>query len=227
MSTLKLTAETGRSQGTRSSRRLRRENKIPGVVYGRGGAPIAISLDRRELRNALSTDAGLNALLMLDIDGDSELTIVTELQRHPVRREMIHIDLLRIDANVSIEVEVPVVLVGEARDVTNNNGMVDQVMHEMTVLVRPNDIPTEITVDITDLKVGESLRITDVILPPGAEAVGDPEDAVAVGVITRSTIEAIAEEDAAEAADALEEAEAADGGDSADGDDSADSDSDS
>ena len=107
-----LNAEIGRIQGTRPSRRLRAEGRIPGVVYGRGGESIVLSVDRRELRHALATPAGMNALITLEVDGRKELTLVKEMQRHPVRRTVTHIDFIRVDVHDSVEVEVNLVLEG-------------------------------------------------------------------------------------------------------------------
>ena len=124
MSDLLLSAETGRKEGTRPSRRLRREGKVPAVVYGLGGDPVAVSVYWPELRRCLTTDAGLNALITLDIDGANHLSVVKDIQRHPTRRDVLHVDFLRVTEDQQIEVNVPLVLVGEARNVTMYDGMV-------------------------------------------------------------------------------------------------------
>ena len=203
MATNLLTAETGRPRGTRPSRRLRRTGSVPAVVYGLGENPLAVSVDRADLRGALSTDAGLNALITLDVDGDRQLSIVKDLQRHPVRRDVLHVDFLRIDPDEEVEVDVPLVLVGEAKKVTQASGMVDQVMHQVPVLAKPSDIPTEVTADVSDLEVGSSLRVSDIELPAGVTPAGDPDATFAVGLITRSTKEYLRQQKALE-----EEAEA-------------------
>ena len=203
MATNLLTAETGRTRGTRPSRRLRRTGRVPAVVYGMGDNPIAVSVDRADLRGALSTDAGLNALITLEVDGDRQLSIVKDLQRHPVRRDVLHVDFLRIDPDHEVEVDVPLVLVGEAKKVTQASGMVDQVMHEVPLLAKPSDIPTEVTADVSDLEVGSSLRVSDIELPAGVTPAGDPDATFAVGLITRSTKEYLRQQKALE-----EEAEA-------------------
>ncbi|NDH12246.1 MAG: 50S ribosomal protein L25, partial [Actinobacteria bacterium] len=151
MSDLLLSAETGRTEGSRPSRRLRREGKIPAVVYGLDTDPIAVSVAWPELRRCLTTDAGINALITLDIDGANHLSIVKDIQRHPTRRDVLHVDFLRVTEDQQIEVNVPVVLRGEARQVTQFDGMVDQSMYEMAILVKPTAVPQEIIVDITDL----------------------------------------------------------------------------
>ncbi len=198
-----LTAETGRERGTRPSRRLRRTGRVPAVVYGMGDNPIQVSVDRADLRGALSTDSGLNALITLEVDGDRQLSIVKDLQRHPVRRDVLHVDFLRINPDLEVEMEVPLLLVGEAKKVTQASGMVDQVMHSVPLLAKPADIPVEVTADVSDLEVGSSLRVSDIALPAGVTAAGDPDATFAVGLITRSTKEYLRQQKALE-----EEAEA-------------------
>lgn len=209
MSELQLSVETGRKGGTRPARRLRREGKIPAVVYGLETDPIPIAIEWPALRAALTTDAGLNALITLEIDGADHLTVIKDLQRHPVRRDVIHIDFMRIRANQEIEVNIPINLVGEALAVTRADGMVDQTMYELTLLTRPGNVPDEIVVDITDLQLGESIKVSDLPLPEGASAVADGDESVAISLITRSTREAMARDLAAESGDeAAEEDEA-------------------
>ena len=215
MSDLLLSAETGRKEGTRPSRRLRREGKVPAVVYGLGGDPVAVSVDWPELRRCLTTDAGLNALITLDIDGANHLSVVKDIQRHPTRRDVLHVDFLRVTEDQQIEVNVPLVLVGEARNVTMYDGMVDQSMYEMAILVKPTAVPQEIIVDITDLELGATVKVADVVLPEGAESAMDPDETVAIALITRSTREAIRRAEQGEAAEV-------DGADGADGSDEGD-----
>ena len=185
MAELVLQAELGREQGSSATRRLRRENKIPGVLYGLGQDPVSLAVMYGELRAALSTDAGLNQLISLDLDGDQQLSIVKELQRHPVRDEVTHVDFLRVDPNQEIAVDVPIIMEGDARKVTDENGMVDQAMFTLTVLATPTTIPNEVTVDISDLEVNDSVRVSDIVLPSGVRTEVDPEEAVAIGTVTR------------------------------------------
>ncbi len=194
---LLLNATRGRTEGTRASRRLRLEGRIPAVVYGLDNEPVSVSIAWPELRLALSTDAGLNALITLDIEGEKQLSIVKDLQRHPVRRDVIHVDFLRVTTDQEIEVNVPLVLVGEALEVTRANGMVDQTLYTLTVSARPADVPDEIEVDISGLTLGDSIRVGELTLPDGVVASTDPDDAVATSLVTRSTREAMAAADAA------------------------------
>ena len=224
MSELLLTAQTGRMTGTRSSRRLRAEGMVPGVVYGLGQDAVSVAVEWPALRKALTTDAGVNALLTLDIDGEQQLSIVKDIQRHPTRRNVIHVDYIRLDANAEVEVEVPVVLEGEAKAVLAVSGMVDQTMFALTVLSKPDSIPTELTVDVSELEVGDSINVSDVALPAGVRTEVEPEDTIATALVTRSTLEAMRLEEEGEAALEGEEGaegaegEGAEGGDSEGGD---------
>ena len=220
MSDLLLSAETGRTEGSRPSRRLRREGKIPAVVYGLDADPITVSVAWPELRRCLTTDAGINALITLDIDGANHLSVVKDIQRHPTRRDVLHVDFLRVTEDQQIEVNVPVVLQGEARQVTQFDGMVDQSMYEMAILVKPTAVPQEIIVDITDLELGATVKVADVVLPEGAESAMDPDETVAIALITRSTREAIRR---AEQGEAAEEVDGADGAGGSDGGDEGES----
>ncbi|MBC8364993.1 MAG: 50S ribosomal protein L25 [Actinobacteria bacterium] len=223
MDEIVLTAATGRTIGTRPSRRLRTGGDIPAVVYGLDQDPVTVTVEWPDLRRAITTDAGLNAVIQLEIDGARQLSIVKDIQRHPVRRDVLHVDFIRIDPDRAVVVEVPVVFVGEAEEVINNDGMVDQNMFSLTISSTPANIPTGIELDISALTIGDSLRVSDLVLPQGVTTEVDPEDAVAVAMITRSTLDAIAaEEEAAAAAlaaelgeEGIEGAEGAEGGEGA------------
>jgi large subunit ribosomal protein L25 len=200
MDEIVLTASTDRATGTRTSRRIRRDGWVPGVLYGLGAESVAVAVDWLDLRRALTTEAGVNAIIQLEVEGERHMSIIKDLQRHPVRRDVLHIDFLRIDPTRDVTVDVPIVMVGEARELIAADGMVDQNLFTLSVNAPPDRIPTELEVDISDLAVGDSVRVGDLALPVGVSTDVDPEDAVAVGTITRSTLEAIAAEEAAAAA---------------------------
>jgi large subunit ribosomal protein L25 len=189
-----LTAVKGRPTGTRPSKRLRAEGQIPGVVYGLGKDPVTVSVPWSDLRQALTTEAGLNALITLDVEGDSDLTIVKSLQRDPVRRDVVHVDFIRIDPDADIEVEVPIVLEGEAKELTNEGGLVDHLLHSLTIQAKPGRIPTELTVDITDLSLDEGIKVSDIALPDGVRTEVDLDDPVVTAYVPRVEVEAVPEE---------------------------------
>lgn len=212
MAEVTLTVSTGRKLGSRPSNRLRAEGEIPAVVYGLGTEPVPVAVKWVELRNALSTDAGLNALLDLEMDGESRLAIVKDIQRHPVRHTVHHVDFSLIDRETELSVEVPIIVEGEALSVTRENGLVDQILFNLTVWARPEHIPNEFTVDISDLTIGDAIRIADLALPEGVTTDVDPEEPVVVTSVTRAEIEPeVAEGEEGETAEG-EAAESAEGG---------------
>ena len=198
MADLVLNTEEKTTIGSRSSRRLRRDGKVPGVLYGLGQDPEIFSVNYGDLRGALTTDAGLNALIQLSVNGTNQLSILKSLQRHPVKDEVIHVDFVRVDPNQELAVEVPIVLEGVAKKVTDQNGMVDQTMFSLSVLSLPDSIPNELTADVSELEINDAIRVSDVVLPEGVRTEVDPEEAIAVGTVTRSTMESMAAEEAAE-----------------------------
>lgn len=223
MSDSVLIAEAGRTTGSAESRRIRREERIPAVVYGQGMEPISISVDRRDLRIALSGSAGMNTILDLTIDGNVYPSIVKEIQRHPVRRTVAHVDFIQVNLNQEITVGVPVRLEGEAKQVSMNNGLVDQQMMEIQVRTTPRNIPDELVIDITEMTVDSVITVADVNLPNGVVAVS-AEDQTVVTVVT---LRVAADEPAVDAGEGEEgAAEASDESADSGSDDSGDSDAD-
>lgn len=189
MAEITLVAETGRTTGSRPSNRLRAEGKVPAVVYGHGADPVAFTIEWRALRQALTTDAGLNALIDLELDGNTQLTIVKDLQRDPVRRDVIHVDFLRISRDEEIEVDVAIVLSGEAVQVDRADGVVELVIHTLTVKAKPGDIPTELSIDISGLEVGDAIRVGDIAMPSGVTTDIDPDEAVVLAKVESLEVE--------------------------------------
>jgi large subunit ribosomal protein L25 len=200
-----LVAETGRATGSAASRRLRAEDSIPAVVYGLGMEPIAISVKRRELRHALSGEGGMNTVLELTVDGTVYAAIVKNVQRHPVRRTVSHVDFLQVDLTQEITVSVPMRLEGEAKEVLVNGGLVDPSVDAIEVSTRPGDIPNEIVIDISGMTMDSVIRLGDITLPPGVTPVADPETPLVTVLVMRAA--ELEEIEAAEAA----EGEAAEG----------------
>lgn len=220
MSETVLVAETGRSTGSANARRLRREDSIPAVVYGLGMDPISIAVARRDLRAALSGPAGMNTILDLTVDGTVYPAIVKDVQRHPVRRTVQHVDFIQINLDDSITVSVPVRLEGEAKDVIQNNGLVDLAMNELEVSTTPRSIPDEIVIDVTDMTMDTVITVGDIPLPAGVTATHDPENAVVTVLTMRTPVldeEDAAAEAAAERAEGDGDADGATEGDDAEG----------
>jgi len=211
MADIVLAAQTGRPTGSSASRRLRAVGKVPAVVYGRGTEPRAVSVDWRELRSALTTDQGVNALLTLDLGGRRTQAIVKELQRHPVRRDVLHVDFLEVDPDKPVDVEVSLVLEGEPHKVTRDQGVVEQVLNAIVITGKPADIPAHVAVDVSDLEIGHTITVADLQLPAGLTTDADPEETVVTAKVTSLALAEVGAEEAeeGEAAEGAEGAEAA------------------
>lgn len=189
MSETVLNANPGRTTGSSTSRRLRREGRIPAVVYGHGMDPLAVDIDRRELRAALSGAAGLNTILDLTVEGAVYPSLIKDIQRHPVRRTVLHVDFIQVNLNEEVVVSIPVTIEGEAKEVLQHNGLVDLSMPEFEVRTTPRNIPEGITIDVTDMTMDTVIRVEDVELPDGVEAAGDPDSPVVTVLTMRAVVE--------------------------------------
>lgn len=189
MAEVVLAAETGRPLGSRSARRLRREGKIPGVIYGHGTEPLPVAVGARELRVALNGEAGANQLLSLDTGSGTYLTLAREMQRHPVAQTVTHVDFIIVRRDEVISAEVPITLVGEAIEVHHGDGLVDQQMFTLTINAVPASIPSGIEADISELTIGGQVRVSDLTLPAGVTTDVDPETPVAIGQPPRVVVE--------------------------------------
>ncbi len=222
-----ITAETDRAIGSRSSRRLRRAGKIPAVVYGAGDPPTSVAVDWSELRAALTTPAGLNALITVEFGDIERLTIVKDMQRHPVRRDVTHVDFLIIDRDKALDVDIPIILEHTDTDELKEL-VVDQQMFTIAVSAKPGSIPNEFVVDCSGLTLDEPIRAGSLTLPPGVELNVDPEDAIVTASVPHVELPEPTEGEEVEGEEGEgEEGEgeaAAEGGDEAEasGDDAAD-----
>src|SRR5437868_10533376 len=154
MEEVTLTAELGRPTGSRPSRRLRTAGKVPAVLYGHGTDPMALSVDSRELRAALTGDAGLNALITLAVDSERHLAMARHLQRHPVKGTVDHVDFVIVRRDEIVAADVPIQLVGEPIVLHQEDGIVDQQLFALAIKAKPLDIPGVIEVDISELTIG-------------------------------------------------------------------------
>jgi large subunit ribosomal protein L25 len=227
-SEVRLTASPRTTSGSRAAGRLRREGLVPAVVYGHGADPKSVSVVRRELRAALSTEAGSNALLDLHVEGEAVLALVKDMQRDAVRNEVIHVDFIRVSRDEAVTVEVPVHLEGEASEVTAGGGTLEQQLFNLTVTATPGNIPSSLTYDVSGMTIGDSVRVGDLSLPRGVTTDVDAEEPVAVAQVSQAAQEAEAldieaaaaleaEGEAPEGAEVPEGAEAAASADAAEG----------
>lgn len=196
-----LAAESGRPTGSRPTRRLRAEGKIPGIVYGHGTEPIPVAVGARDLQVALSGEAGRNTLLSLEVGGKSLLTLARDLQHHSSKNVVTHVDFLIVRRDEVISAEVPVNLVGEAIEVQHGDGIVEQQLFTMQIKAKPADIPASVDLDVSSLTIGSALHVSDITVPSAVEVETDGEATVVAGLPPRVHVAAVAEEgEAAEAA---------------------------
>jgi large subunit ribosomal protein L25 len=203
--------------GSAESRRLRRQGLIPGVLYGRSD-PVAIAVGERELRAALTTSAGSHAVLDVAVDGGStHSAILKEFQRDKVRGTITHVDLQEVRLDQAIQTAVAVILVGDAAGV-REGGVLNQVTTEVNVEALPLEIPQHLEADVSELGIGETLRLAQVSVPEGVKLLDDPDEVVIASVqLAREEVVEEPEEGAEEAGEqpegAAETAEpAAEGG---------------
>jgi large subunit ribosomal protein L25 len=178
MSEVTLHASTSRAQGSSNARRLRHTGAIPGVIYGEGVKPLAVAVNAKDFRTAVSGEQGLNSVITLDADGETYTVMAREIQRHPVRGTVSHVDFQVVDTNRPVVAEVPLHIIGDAVEVRHADWEVDQQMFNIEVKARPDQIPSFVEVDISDLTVGAAIRVGDLVLPKGVEAVADPNVSV-------------------------------------------------
>ncbi len=208
MAEITLLAEPGRPTGSAASRRLRSGGRIPAVLYGHGGDATSVSVDGRDLRHALSGEAGLNQLLSLQVGRETHLALARALQRHPVRHTVLHVDFQIVRRDEIISADVPIVLVGEAKAVEQERGLVEQLLTSLAINATPGRIPPHLEVDVSGLTVGEGVRVGDLPLPEGVTTDVGPEEMVVLASLSRAALE---EEGAAEGAEPGEGAEAGGG----------------
>ena len=210
-------ATLGRDLGSRPSRRLRAEGKLPGVVYGLGKEPQTVAVDYAELRGALNVPTGMNTVFTLDVEGATETVLVRTVQRDPIKRVVTHADFLRIDPKQSVRVKVPITMVGDSTNVTENGGMIEQQMFEIEVEVAPNAIPEEIEADISIMTLERGLSVADLNFPDSVIPLVAEEISVVAPVIPRAA-KVADEEEAAELLEGEAGEDGAEGGEDADGD---------
>jgi large subunit ribosomal protein L25 len=179
MPTASLSATPRSDTGKGVARTLRREGRIPGVIYGRTRDAQPLSINARELTRLLEHISAENTVIDLTIDGTTARTLIRQIQRHPLKRSILHVDLQELVAGEKVEVRIPIVLQGIPAGVRTSGGILDQVMRELRVRVDPSNIPTRLEVDVTELNIGHSIHVNEITIPSGVEVLDDDELTVA------------------------------------------------
>lgn len=177
------------TSGSRASNRLRREGRVPAVVYGTGTDPQPVHVSDRDLYTVLHTEAGLNAIIEVDMEGDTVLTVAREVQRHPVRGNIEHLDFIEVRMDTEIEAEVGVVYTGTPIGVRDEGALVETLEASVTISALPNAIPSSIEVSIEDLHLGDTLKIADLPEIDGVRYVADEDHPLLTVVAPAAEVE--------------------------------------
>lgn len=198
-----LTAEPRTERGSRPAGRLRRAGQVPAVIYGLGGDTVTVTVPSREVTHILAH--GANTLIRLRLDGDDQLTLARQVQRHPTRGDLVHLDFVRVRTDVAVSAEVALHLIGEPEGV-RNGGLLEQLVFGLPIEAMPQNIPGSIEVEVAHLDIGDQVRLDEITLPAGVTATVEPDALIAQVVAPR-----VAEEVAEEAEGEGEEGEEAEG----------------
>jgi large subunit ribosomal protein L25 len=175
--TTKLTIAPRGTGSSRATRRLRRQGRVPGILYGGGTEPLAFQVDARELRHAL---AAAGAVVELSLEDKTTSAVLKDAQRDAVRGDTLHVDFLRVDLNRAIQSVVPVVLLGEEdAPGVKEGGVLEHITREVTVEALPNDIPESLTYDVSEMQINDTVTLSEVTPPEGVTLVDDVETVIA------------------------------------------------
>jgi large subunit ribosomal protein L25 len=203
MASASLSAEARTETGKGVARKLRAAGRVPAVVYGHAREAQALSLQTRELEKLLSSISTGSTVVELSRGGATTKTLIREVQRHPFKKQILHVDFQELVAGEKVTVEIPLVFVGVPEGVRLSGALLEQILHSIEVLVDPANIPNHIDVDVTNLAMGHSLHVNELSLPAGLEVLTEQDATVCAVVAPR----AVVEETPAEGAEAVAEPE--------------------
>lgn len=180
MATAQLSASPRNTVGKGAARTLRSAGQIPAVIYGHAREPQSLAVPTREFEKLLERVSAESTVIELNLDGGVARTLIREIQRHPFKKQILHIDFQELVAGEKVTVNVPIVLTGTPEGVRVSGGILSQVMSELSILVDPVNIPRRIEADVTNVAIGHSLHVSDLKVPEGIEVLAEAEATVAV-----------------------------------------------
>jgi large subunit ribosomal protein L25 len=199
---------TARDQaGKGAARTLRSKGLIPAVIYGHGRDPQPLSLNARDLDKLLGHIQAESTVIEVSVGGTTSKTLIREIQRHPIKRQILHVDFQALVAGEKVTVSIPIVLEGIPEGVRLGGGVLDQTLRELEIEVDPSSIPDHIEFDVTNMVIGDSVHVSDLKMPEGVEVLDDPETSVAVLAAPRAVIEETAATEPVEGAEGVAEPE--------------------
>ena len=205
MATAQLTATPRTGTGKGVARKMRAAGQIPGIIYGHAREPQALAINTRDFEKLLEHISAESTVIELAVGGKMSRTLIREIQRHPFRREFLHVDFQELVAGETVSVRIPIVLVGIPEGVRLEGGVMDQTLRDLEIEVDPVNMPNHIDVNVENMKIGESVHVSDLTLPPGVTAITEGDTTIVVVSAPRAVIE----EAAAPAAEGAEVAPAA------------------
>jgi large subunit ribosomal protein L25 len=194
MATVSLSAHVRTETGTGVARKLRVAGQVPAVIYGHGRAPQSLVINTREIEKLLSTVSAGSTVIELGVDGRTARTLIREIQRHPTKRSIVHVDFQELVAGEKITVSIPLRFTGTADGVRNSGGILEEVMHQVHLRLDPASIPDHVDVDVTPLTIGHSIHIRELKLPDGVTVLDDPGATVCVCTAPKAEVAAVAAE---------------------------------
>ena len=197
MASVPFSASTRTATGKGVARKLRAAGKVPAVIYGHAREPQALELDHHALQLLLEKHPYQSTVIALSIDGTASNTLIREIQRHPFKKQIVHVDFQELVAGEAVTVPVPLQFVGTPEGVRHGGGLLDQILHELEVACDPANIPHHIVVDVTALTIGHSIHACEIVLPAGCTLVSDADATVCVCAAPKVEAEAPAAEAAA------------------------------
>jgi large subunit ribosomal protein L25 len=192
MATVSFNATARDTVGKGAARTLRSKGQVPAVIYGHGRDPQALSLNARDLDKMLGHIQAESTVIEVTVGGQTAKTLIREIQRHPIKRQILHVDFQALVAGEKVTVSIPIVLTGVPEGVRLEGGVLDQTLREIEIEVDPSNIPDHVEYDITNMVIGDSVHISDLKVPEGVEVLDDPETSVAVLAAPRAVIEEVA-----------------------------------
>ena len=193
MASASLSAELRNDRGKGVARKLRAAGRVPGVIYGHGREPQSLSLVARDLDKLLSQIAAGSTVIELTLGRATTKTLIREIQRHPFKKQVLHIDFMELVAGEKVIVDIPLVFVGVPEGVRLSGALLEQIVHSIEVNVDPSNIPNHIDVDVTNLAMGHSLHVRDLTLPEGLEVLTDEDTTICAVIAPRAVVEEKAE----------------------------------
>jgi large subunit ribosomal protein L25 len=189
MATVSLSANTREASGKGGARQLRINGQIPAVIYGHAREAQSLTLNARDLDKMLEHIQAESTVIEVSVGGKTSKTLIREIQRHPFKRQILHVDFQELVAGEKVTVSIPITLTGVAEGVRLSGGVLDQTLRELEIEVDPSNIPDHIEYDVTSMVIGDSVHVSDLKVPEGVEIQDDPETSVAVLAAPRAVIE--------------------------------------